>query len=64
MKREIEKDKKEINKLIEENNLYKNKNNELKEKIDKYEQEKIIILKQMVLIPKKILWKNLHFGKQ
>ena len=45
MKKEIEKDKKEINKLIEENNIYKNKNNELKEKIDKYEQEKINILK-------------------
>ena len=40
MKKEIEKDKKEINKLIDENNMYKSKSNELKIKVEKLEQEK------------------------
>ena len=44
MKKEIEKDKKEINKLIDENNMYKSKSNELKEKVEKLEQEKINLL--------------------
>ena len=44
MKKEIGKDKKEINKLIDENNLYKKKNIELKENLEKMEKERKSIL--------------------